>query len=521
MRKITGALLLISILVGGALIWKYVKPRVEERQQRATSDASKTHGKIVVALDNWIGYWPLRSSEMKSQMRQAGWVLEIIDDSANYPERMKRLAGGKYQFAVATVDSFILNAARCGFPGTVIAALDESKGGDAILARADRVASIDALRNKAGIKVAFTPDSPSHHLAKAAADHFNVPEILPPPGDGRRIETRGSDEAIKKLLAGAADIAIGWEPDVSRALTHKGIVKLLGTEDTEKLIVDILIAERDFSHRNPDAAEQFLSIYFRVLKHYRDNPEQLLAEVKNETGLPEDAVRSMLNGVRWISLTENCENWFGISSPGARGQSGMLNTIEATVRILINAGDFKDNPLPDRDPGRIMYSVYLEHLYTSGISGFTAPAAGAGAVPGSLEAKFSPLDEAGWERLREIGMLKVKPIIFQQGATELDFAAKEVLDEAVSNLKHYPHFRILIKGHTATAGDPEENKMLSQDRAESVARYLQVAYGVDSNRMRIVGHGGSRPLPMLPGESKRAWEYRLPRVELVLMREDF
>lgn len=517
MRKFIGSLLLIALMVSGALVWKHVRPRIEDRHQRATSDAAKTRGRIIVAMDNWIGYWPLRSSEMKRQMRQAGWVFETTDDHADYAERMKLLSQGKYQLIVATVDSFVLNASPFDYPGTIIAALDESKGGDAILARADRAASIDALRNRHDIKVAFTPDSPSHHLLKAASDHFNVPEILPPDGDKRRIGTKGSDEAINKLLAGTTDVAVGWEPDVSRALAQKGIAKLLGSEDTEKLIVDILIANRDFARVSPEAAEQFAAIYFGVLKYYRDNPDQLLSEVKTETGLSADAVKTMLKGVRWITLTENCEKWFGISAPGTRGENGMIDAIESTVRILVNSGDFKANPLPDRDAGRIIYSTFLEHLYSSGIK----PDPGSRSViRDSMETKFSPLDESGWERLREVGMLKVRPIIFQHGSAELDFAAKEVIDEAVGNLRHYPYFRILIKGHTAPVGDPEQNRILSEERAESVARYLQVVNNMDPGRLHVRGDGGSHPLPMLPGESKRAWEYRMPRVELVLMRED-
>ena len=89
----------------------------------------------------------------------------------------------------------------------------------------------------------------------------------------------------------------------------------------------------------------------------------------------------------------------------------------------------------------------------------------------------------------------------------------------METLSHYPNFRVVIKGHTGLRGDPEENQLLSQERAESVARYLGVTYNVDSNRLRIVGLGSKLPLPQLPGESERAYSYRLPRVELALVAE--
>jgi len=77
-----------------------------------------------------------------------------------------------------------------------------------------------------------------------------------------------------------------------------------------------------------------------------------------------------------------------------------------------------------------------------------------------------------------------------------------------------------VKGHSGISGDPRANLQLSQERADAVARYLTVTYGIDPNRMRIIGYGSTRPLPRLPGESDRAYGYRLPRVEVTLAAEN-
>jgi outer membrane protein OmpA-like peptidoglycan-associated protein len=76
-----------------------------------------------------------------------------------------------------------------------------------------------------------------------------------------------------------------------------------------------------------------------------------------------------------------------------------------------------------------------------------------------------------------------------------------------------------VKGHTGSRGDSTANLKLSQARAETVKRYLAVTHGVNENRMRAVGFGGTRPLQRNPGETDRALQYRLPRVELSLMSE--
>jgi ABC-type nitrate/sulfonate/bicarbonate transport system substrate-binding protein len=518
-RQATGALLLLLVgllTIGGAY---FLKPYFTEKEQRSTSDAREIKGGIKVAVDNWIGYFPLCSPEMKKRMRQQGWNLVCEDDQADYPQRMQRLKDGDIDLAVATVDSFILNGAPKGFPGTIVAVIDESQGGDAILARKDVVSSLNGLKGRTDVKVAFTADSPSHHLLKAAAEHFDVPELLPS-GD-RAVATKGSEEALKRLLSGKAGVAALWEPDVSRALAQDGIVKLLGTEDTKRLIVDVLVAGRDFARSKPEVVKTLLANYFMTLKFYRDNPSLLREQVVAATKLAPDAVEKMLKGVAWTNLTENGETWLGISAPGSRAEDGLAQTIESTVRILIHSGDFSESPLPAGDPYRLTQSQFVEDLYLRDIAGFTVPKPGSVKTDGvgSLEAGFSLLSPEAWNGLQEVGTLKTEPVVFQSGTADLSFQGKIEIDKAVERLKHYPRFRVVIKGHTGTDGDAEANKDLSRERSEAVARYLQVTHGVDPNRLLAVGFGGEKPLPRRPGELDRAYRYRLPRVELVLVRE--
>ena len=224
-KRIVGALLLLVLGILVILGAYYMLPRLLEREQVQTSDAKETQGSIRIALDNWTGYFILRSPELKQQLRRQGWLLKVEDDKSDLAGRMKKLADGQIDFAVATVDSYILNAMKYNYPGVIISVIDESRGGDAILARKEKVANLDEVKAKSDLKIAFTPDSPSHFLAKAAAYHFNVPELLP--RDNKyKIETKGSEEALKKLLSGKTDIAILWEPDVSKALQNKNVVKI-------------------------------------------------------------------------------------------------------------------------------------------------------------------------------------------------------------------------------------------------------------------------------------------------------
>ena len=492
------------VLVGGAAMG-YLKWHEQQRlaeQQRATSDARAVKGRIVIGADNWIGYFPLCSRALKEAMRQREYQLECNDDQADYAGRMRQLKNGGIQLAVATVDSYLLNGAPADYPGAIIAVIDESRGGDALVAWKDQLARIEDLKAHTP-KIAFTPNSPSEHLLKSIAVHFDVPSLKEKNG-AWRLEANGSSEALDRLRKKQSTAAVLWEPDVSKALSQAGIVKLLGTEDTEGLIVDVLIVGRDFSQQHPEAVQELLNAYFEVLQTYADNRDQLVTDAMTATGFKAEQAAAVLKGVRWISLDENVELWFG--GPG-KGHE-LTDAIESTLQILTDAADFKNNPLPDGDPYRLINSQFLNLAVknTATAGGFVPP----------LERKFTPLDTEGWAVLKEIGALRTRPIQFQSGTADLSLVGKQELDKIAENLKHYPNFRVIVKGHTGTRGDAEENRILSQDRAEAVARYFEVTYNMDANRIRVLGLGGGQPLPRLPGESERAYGYRLPRVEIAL-----
>lgn len=503
----------------GILAIKFLLPVWQDQEQKSSSDAIATRGSITVGVDNWIGYFPLCSNDMTKAMRHAGYVYQCEEDAADYRDRFSRLKKGKLQFAVATVDSYLLAGHEFDYPATIIAVIDESKGGDAIVAHAAKVKNLEALKSSSGLRVAYTPASPSEHLLKAIGIHFDIAQFKPS-GNGKRIETDGSTAALKKLLDGEVDLAVLWEPDVSRALNEPGIIKLIGSEDTERLIVDILLVGREFSIKHPEAVIALLDSYFKVRGNFAAEPSRLHRQVREKTGLDNDQIDAMLDGVSWATLNENSAVWFNAMNAGPFAEEGLVDAIESAVRILVEAGDFSSNPLPDGDPYRITNKKFLVEIFQK--RGGVLSSSPSDSTPvSSLERKFSPLDANGWAQLKEVGTLRVKPIGFQSGTASLSRDGKIELDQVVERLKHYPNFRLLVKGHTGVRGDAEANRMLSQERADAVSRYLMVTYNLDINRVATIGHGGSKPLAKKSGESNRAWGYRLPRVELALLGEAY
>lgn len=513
--------IVISLVIVGAIAllgYKAILVARNDQTQLSTSDAKDIKAHIRIGVDNWVGYLPLCSAELKKRMRQARYLLECIEDQADYTGRMKKLKKRQLDFAVATVDSYLLNGAQADYPGAIVAVIDESKGGDAVVGWKDSISTINDLKNNPALRIGYTPNSPSEHLLKVISSHFNVPHLREVGGDWR-IETNGSTDALNKLLKKEAQVAVLWEPDVSKALGNDGVEKILGTEDTRNLIVDILLVNRDYYQENKAVVSDLLYHYFRVLKYFKQNPEALVSLLAQRDSMTKESAETVLAGVHWVSLTENALSWFGAKVEGVRSKEGLVESIDATLDILLEAGDFSSSPLPDNNPYRLTQSDIITSLFSTGNSiGFGNNGNESG--PDSLTQSFSTLSEDGWQSMRVVGTLRNRSLSFQSGTFSLDEASKIELDKAAEQLSHYPNFRLVVGGHTGLRGDTQANKTLSKSRAETVAKYFSQTYGVDKNRLRAVGYGSERPLPKLPGESRRSHNYRLPRVDLSLVAEE-
>lgn len=513
--KIFGGILLAGTFLLVSLF--FFTGFLDSKKRADTSDAKDMKGTITLAYDSWVGYFPLCSKNMKSRLRSEKWLLKCIDDKADIDSRVQKLKSGELNFAVATVDSYLASGLKEDYPATIVTVIDESKGGDAIVARKSVIKSLNDLKTKTGYKVAYTPASPSEHLLRSISHHFDIDSLKDKNG-AWRVTADGSSDALKMLTKGKVDVAVLWEPDVTKATSQGDFIKIIGTEDMSKVIVDILLVNRDFGVQSSEVVEMFMSTYYRTLKYYKNNPDVLKKDIKEETKLSDKQVDSMLKGVSWVNLYDNAVSWFGLAKKNGVRTEDLYESLESTLEILISSGDLESNPLPNGDPYVILNRMFVENLYNKGLTSQTMSQASVGDED---EFEFGPLAADRWEQLREVGTLKVRPITFKSGTSVFDTSGELELENAVKSLQHYPKFRVYIKGHTGKGGDSDANLALSQMRADAVKDYLIETLKVNPYRVMAKGMGSTKPLPRKGGESYRAYKYRLPRVELFLMDEVF
>lgn len=96
-------------------------------------------------------------------------------------------------------------------------------------------------------------------------------------------------------------------------------------------------------------------------------------------------------------------------------------------------------------------------------------------------------------------------------------ASYSLLDEIADIIKKNAHIKKLsIEGHASSEGNPQHNLKLSDDRAQSVRKYL-IDKGVDAGRLTAKGFGAKRPIATNDTDEGKEQNRR---VEFLIVEQD-
>lgn len=509
MKKQTQAAIFI-VLFGAFMIgcWWLFSAISNGRAFLATRDGGKVDTIIRFAGDSYVGYFPIDSVETKKLAAKRGIGIEFTRDNGDIAERVKKFLARESDIICMTVNSFLQFGIDPGFNGVVIGVIAESNGADGIVGFSDRFKSgkVQEL-NDAGLKIAYMADTPNEFMLDLTIADFGLSQLRS--SNDWRVKVNSPDETLSAIKNRTADAFVMWEPELSKALQENPNLKLIWSSDKfHGYVMDVFVVHQDFLRRHEKEVLAYFDAYYTSLRNYANSRSLMIDDLMKSTGLKKEVVETMMAKLNWYDLEENGRLAFGLqTNSSAHATEGLVNTILACQNVLRSAGKINGDPLKGNPYQVISSNVVKELVKTSpamlGSSGVTV--------------EFSAVDEAAWQRFREIGPLRVEPITFQTGADLLDESGKAGVDAIASLLiNQYPQYRVAVRGHTGP-GDAEENKKLSLGRAEVVVQYLKTVHGLDANRIHAEGLGATQPPQRIPNESTRAHQYRMPRVEFVLI----
>ena len=483
------AVVWLVILVVAAVAYRIlVTDRNEEQLQNETGSDSRYTHEVKIQADGFSGYAVLRSEEMEKNLRLDQIRMTVVKDEPDYDARLKALEAGDVEMAVFTIDSLLMAGAKLGrFPVSIVMVIDETKGADAVLAFDEGIKTVQDL-NSPDAGFILTPSSPSEFLARVVKSHFKLPNL----GDDWIIEANDS-EAVFKHMKNAAQsdkrAYVMWEPHVSQAKKLSGAKVLLDSSKIKGLIVDVLVARREYLRDYPEQVRAVVEAYSRAAYHYQNDANGFAGLVRSDDPrLETDEAKAVVDGIQWKNTLENYAH-FGLVGGAAAGDlltmEDMINNI---MDILLKTQALEVDPLNGQYTSlyydRTLAAMQSDNFHPDKVLDIDGFGQGTSDLQGvRTNAHLSKLSDSQWGSLRAVGDLDVESIGFRRASDALSLSSEHELRRLKKMLENFPSFYLRIVGQARVEGDPEENKRLAESRAKSVGDFL-AKEGVPVERMR-------------------------------------
>jgi outer membrane protein OmpA-like peptidoglycan-associated protein len=125
-----------------------------------------------------------------------------------------------------------------------------------------------------------------------------------------------------------------------------------------------------------------------------------------------------------------------------------------------------------------------------------------------IEQLFEPSEASILQERKNI-ILRLTGLQFASGSSKLDPDAIALLAKVQTALDVYPDSAILVEGHTDANGPAELNARLSDERANTVMRYMISEMKIAPRRLNSVGFGSNRPIALNTSATGRAKNRRI------------
>src|SRR5438034_292460 len=292
---------------------------------------------IKIAHSTWVGYGPLYIARDRGFFKNHGVEVEltVMEDPKL---RFTALRAGQINVIASTVDTALLYLKKPD-DFKYVAAIDDSNGGDGIVATRD----IQSIKDLKGKKVAVNEGSVSQFylnvlLAKAGLKESDLQTVNMTAADA------GSAFVAKKV-----DAAVTWEPWLSRGKASEHGHLLTDSSKTPGLITDVFIVPKQFVATHKKELKGIVAAWNEAVAYQRAHPDeanQIMA--KGVGGWLKDpkVFAETLTGIKFYGAEDN-KNFFGTkANPGplsrtvqagidmARDGSLFVNTAASVTEIM-------------------------------------------------------------------------------------------------------------------------------------------------------------------------------------------
>ena len=435
---------------------------------------------INISLDEWIGWKEIIDSN-GGLTTQPGSIydklginvnISIINDAT---QSSNALISGSLDAAGYTVNrtAFLSNKfSEAGVDVVMPYITNFSNGGDGIIAKS----SITSVTDLVNAKIGVPQFSEAHSLVVWFVNQSDLTEEEKQQIINNLIFFETPDEAAKAFFAGQIDVAATWEPYLTQAQNMSDAHILFSTASSSSLIMDGILFNKEFVDKYPEVVTAFIDGALQGADLYEtdmtsikkvmpmfstSSDEDIISNCQSAKLMTYADNMNVLNGTAKSIYTSMCDVW---SSVGESVNKDAVDDIFDDTLISTLAPKYDQNDVTETDAN----------------------------VTITEENKQEAIDaEALLQKSATVNFI-VSTAKFTDAAE-----ATQTLDEFIDIAKVLDGTIIEIAGNTDPNPDidPDDtaNKMLSQQRAETVKQYF-VLNGISPDRIVVVGNGSSNPV---------------------------
>ena len=239
-----------------------------------TGSNAKFNGTINIASSTWTGYAVIYVANAKDYWKKHGLTVKF-SDVEDPVQRLNALNANQLQGMASTVDAFA-RAQSQGVPAVEVFPIDASVGGDGILAK-NAITSVQDLKGKT---VAVNQGSVSEWF---------LAQVLKKNGlslNDVKEQQMTSGEAGAAFVAGRVDVAVTWEPWLSKASKTSFGHVLVSSKQYPDLIMDSFAFRKDFIDKYPGSVKAFVAAYYDAyqwMQAYKDDAAQVVGTAVKES----------------------------------------------------------------------------------------------------------------------------------------------------------------------------------------------------------------------------------------------
>jgi NitT/TauT family transport system substrate-binding protein len=450
---------------------------------------------LKVSIVSFHGYAPALLANGSSLVTRPGSLMAregvnvefLLQD--DIPTMATNFGSGTAHCSWRTVDFFAQEQPGlrgAGFDGKMVMIVDNTRGGDAIIARRD-VQRVEDLADK---KVALLQYTPSDWLFVNALDNSSLSARKRQTVEAIYINPEEGTPGVRAAFtAGQVQAAVLWEPDLSLALKAAPDAHVVySTATATNLIYDGMVCDARVIEQAPQAIQGFVAGWMKGVEMAKKDPaaatealtetEPMFAELSAQEG--PDFIKTLYGSILWTGLEENIRV-LGL----AGGPNHFERVYKQADRIWRASGALADPNAPVIDPSQAFDKRFIQTLAD----------ADAAAKEAAKKAEFQFTEAQRTEAVAKPAQL-TKPITinFATGASELTKRSQQLIDtELVPVLDAMGSAYFSVEGNTDATGARAANQALSKQRAEAVVGYLHTQWEFPRERFVIKGNGPDNP----------------------------